>query len=126
MKIAAPSESLEQEAIVEWLNYHIVLKDYFFKTNNEGKRSEVQGNRLKRQGLRPGVSDIFIYYPCSGYHGLFLEVKRNKKYSLSEQSTSTWIAQEKFLNIVKSIGYSGERCYGFDDCKRIIEAYLRR
>ncbi len=75
-------------------------------------------------GLRPGVSDLLIYYPTKSFAGLWLEVKRNKKYTTSERSTSTWILQEKFLENVKSIGYAGEFCYGWEDGKRIIEQYL--
>ncbi len=76
-------------------------------------------------GLRPGVSDLLIYWPCNGYHGLWLEVKRNKKYSKSEMSTDTWVAQKEFLECVKSVGYAGKICYGFLGGKRIIEEYLR-
>ena len=103
---------------------HPILKNYFCKNNNEGKRSEAQGWNLKLMGLRPGVSDLFIYYPTRTYHGLWLEVKRNKKYSKSEMLTDTWIAQQEFINLVKSVGYAGETCYGFLDGKRIVETYL--
>ncbi|CAB4128392.1 hypothetical protein UFOVP100_29 [uncultured Caudovirales phage] len=76
-------------------------------------------------GLRPGVSDLLIYYPTKTYHGLFLEIKRNKKYSASERKTKTWIAQQEFISIVRSVGYCGETCYGWLDGKNIIESYLR-
>lgn len=92
--------------------------------NNEGQRTRKQGFDLKLLGLRPGASDLFIYYPTKLHHGLWLEMKRNKKYTPSEKSTSTWILQEKFLEIVKSVGYAGEFCYGFEDGKRIVENYL--
>ena len=124
IKIPVASENQEQRAIVKWLGMHSTLKNYFCKNNNEGKRSEAQGWNLKLMGLRPGVSDLFIYYPTRTYHGLWLEVKRNKKYSKSEMLTDTWIAQQEFINLVKSIGYAGETCYGFLDGKRIIETYL--
>ncbi len=75
-------------------------------------------------GLRPGASDLAIYYPTKTYHGLFLELKRNKRYTPSERITPSWLAQELFLKNVKSVGYEGKICYGFLDSKRIIEAYL--
>ncbi len=107
-----------------WLSYHPIVRDFFCKNNNEGKRTVAQGHNLKLMGLRPGVSDLFIYYPTTTYHGLFLEVKRNKKYTKSERLTDTWIAQEKFIETVKSVGYQGHWCYGWEDGKKIIEAYL--
>lgn len=74
--------------------------------------------------MRPGVSDLFIFYPTSKYHGLFLEVKRAKNYTASEKRTDTWIAQEIFLDTVKSVGYAGQFCYGWSHGKSIIEEYL--
>ena len=114
----------EQKALVRWLSYHHKLKDFYCKLDNEGKRSPRLGANLKLLGLRPGASDLFIYYPCGSYHGLWLEVKRNKKYTASERSASSWIAQEKFLEIVKSVGFAGYFCYGFDEGKKIVESYL--
>ncbi len=111
---------------MKWLSYHPIVRDYFCKNNNEGKRTAVQGHNLKLLGLRTGVSDLFIYYPnkSRSLAGLWLEVKRNKKYSLSERSTPTWVAQEKFISNVKSVGFAAEFGYGWEDCKNIIEAYL--
>lgn len=123
-KTTVPSEMQEQKALVKWLSYHPVVRDYFCKNNNEGRRSLAQGFNLKLLGLRPGVSDIFIYYPTKSHHGLWLEVKRNKKYTKSERSTVTWIAQENFQDKVKNIGYAARFCYGWMDGKEIIESYL--
>jgi len=103
---------------------HPSLRDFYCKLNNEGKRTVVQGWNLKLMGLRPGVSDIMIYYPTKTFHGMFLEVKRNKKYSKSEMQTETWICQQEFIERVKSVGYDGKTCYGWEDGKRIIEEYL--
>ena len=122
--IPIPTENQEQRALVKWLSYHPIVRDFFCKNNNEGKRTDAQGHNLKLMGLRSGVSDLFIYWPTNTHYGLWLEVKRNKKYSKSERSTDTWIAQEKFIETVKSVGFAGEFCYGWIDGKRIIEEYL--
>ncbi len=119
------SETQEQQALVKWLRLHPVLKDFFCKNDNEGKRTPQQGANLKRSGLRPGVSDIFIYYPSTSFHGLWIEMKRNKKYTKSEMNTPSWKAQELFIETVKSVGYEGKICYGWQDSVEIIERYLR-
>lgn len=118
------TENQEQKALVKWLSYHHVLKNFYLKLNNEGKRSEQQGFNLKLMGLRPGASDLLIFYPTKTYHGLFLELKRNKKYTPSERRTNTWVAQEEFLKLVKSVGFEGKFCYGYLDAIKIIDAYL--
>ena len=126
-KLIIPPERDEQRALVQWLSYHPILKDFFHKTNNEGKRTPLQGHQLKTMGLRPGVSDLFIYYPSKSrtYAGLWLEVKRNKKYSKSERTSPTWIAQEKFIETVKSVGFAAFFCYGWVDGTQAIEQYLK-
>ena len=124
IKSLIPTEAQEQRALVKWMNYHPIVRNYYLKITNEGKRTEAQGWNLKQQGLRPGVSDLFIYYPTNTYHGLWLEVKRNKKYSQSERGSASWIAQESFLESVRFVGYSGSVCYGWEDGVRIIEDYL--
>jgi hypothetical protein len=124
LRTTLASENQEQRALVQWLNFHPILKNFFCKNNNEGKRTVSQGWNLKLMGLRAGVSDLFIYYPTKSYHGLFVEMKRNKKYTKSERLTDTWIMQEKFLENVKSVGYAGFICYGFEDAKKTIEKYL--
>lgn len=104
---------------------HPILKNYYCKIHNEGKRSAWQGKMLQLQGLRSGVSDLFIYYPINNYHGLWLEVKRNKHYTMSERSTATWLAQVEFQNIVRGVGFAAETCYGGEDGIKIINNYLR-
>ncbi len=114
----------EQKALVRWMSYHPVIREFFCKNNNEGKRTPLQTHRLKLEGLRPHVSDIFIYYPNEKYHGLWLEVKRNKKYTTSERKTPTWIGQEAFQEAVRSVGFAAHFCYGWEDGKGVIERYL--
>jgi len=124
-KLTIPTEYQEQNALVKWLNFHPTVRDFFCKNNNEGKRSAIQGYNLKLNGLRPGVSDLFIYYPANGFHGLWLEVKRNKIYTKSEMSTLTWMAQEEFMRNVRSVGYAASFCFGWENGKNIVENYLR-
>lgn len=126
-KLPIALEREEQQALVEWLYLHPILKNFFLKIDNEGKRTALQGSRLKNLGLRPGASDLFIYYPSQSgiYSGLWLEVKRNKKYTPSEMSSVTWKNQEEFQRTVKMVGFDAKFCYGFIDATRIISCYLR-
>lgn len=118
------TEAAEQRAIVKWLGMHPTLKNLFCKIDNEGARTPQQGFHAKLLGLRAGVSDLFIYYPCGGKHGLFVEMKRNRVYTRSERMTETWQAQERFQEIVKSVGFCAETCYGFEDAIKTINNYL--
>jgi hypothetical protein len=122
---STPLEWEEQDNLVKWLSLHPILKDFYCKNHNEGKRSAKDGAFLVRQGLRAGVSDLFIYYPKNQYHGLWLEMKRNKSYTLSARLSESWIAQETFMDIVTSVGFDAHFCFGWEHAVKIIENYLK-
>lgn len=125
MKLVVPTERQEQRALVKWLRLHPILKDFFCKNNNEGKRTEAQTWHLKLEGLTPGVPDLFIYYPNQTKHGLWLEMKRNMSYPPSAKKNASWALQEAFIERVKNVGYAGSFCFGWEDGKKIIEEYMR-
>lgn len=120
------SEAQEQRALVQWIKTQPEIRDYVIKLNNEGKRSPQAGRNLKLLGLLPGASDLFIAYPSNHYHGLWLEIKCNRKYSESEMRTKTWTTQIQFLSSMKSVGFAGDFCYGWEHGMRIIEDYLAK
>ena len=119
-----PTENQEQRALVQWIRIHSILRDFIVKLNNEGKRNQFQGYNLKRMGMMPGASDLFLAYPTARHHGLWLEVKQNRKYKPSEKTKSSFVAQKLFLERMISVGFAGEFCYGFDHGRRVIESYL--
>lgn len=55
------------------------LKDLRYKdifhVPNGGFRAKQEAWSLKRQGVKSGVPDIFVDYPCGLYHGARIEVK---------------------------------------------------
>lgn len=118
------TESQEQKALIKWLDLHPILKNYYFKIPNEGQRSKILGFNLKKEGLRAGISDLFIFYPTKSFHGFFLEMKRNRIYTNFEKKNKTWIAQQEFLESAVSVGYAGEFCFGWEQAVRFIEEYL--
>jgi hypothetical protein len=49
---------------------------YAFAVPNGGLRNKVQAAKLKAEGVKPGVPDVFLPYPCGQYAGLWLEFKK--------------------------------------------------
>lgn len=119
-----PSENQEQRALVKWIRMQRIYGDLLIKLNNEGKRTVQQGYHLKLMGMLPGASDLFLAYPTTQHHGLWLEVKQNRRYTPSEMAKPSWLAQQRFLNRMVSVGFSGHFCYGWEHGKRLIESYL--
>lgn len=73
--------------------------------------------RAKREGLRPGVSDLFIGYPMGRYHGLFLELKAAKGVTSDDQGD--------FLSMMRETGYCCLVVKGYKQAVEIIEAYMQ-
>ncbi len=125
-RLKVPSEAQEQRWLVKWIRLQPYLKRFLIKTNNEGKRSAIQGNNLKLMGMRVGASDLFLAYPNSSRTkaGIWLEVKRNMDYPPSAKKTPTWLAEQEFLEDMQTVGFCGEFCYGWEEGIQIIKAYL--
>ena len=109
---------------MKWIKTQRIFDDLLIKLNNEGRRTEAQGWNLKLMGMLPGAHDLFLAYPTRQFHGLWLEVKQNRKYTPSAMRTPTWLGQERFQRRMISVGYQAQFCYGWEHGKRIIESYL--
>jgi hypothetical protein len=85
-----------------------------------------QMSRLKKEGLRDGVSDIVV---VTLDKVLFIELKRPAKVLKSKKLSYAGINvsdhQKAFLEqINKGFVSRGEVCYGFNDAKNFIESML--
>ena len=117
-----PPESVEQEN----LNHHcrVNFPEYYgsmFHVVNEsgGKGSTRYGARLNRQGRKKGVPDWPVMVPSNGYHGLFIELKRQYK-----KDSSLGKEQRDFLIRQKDLGYKSVVAYGYKAALQAIKEYL--
>ena len=118
------TENQEQRSLVRWIRMQPQIRDYLVKLNNEGRRNTAQGWNLKMMGMCKGASDLFLAYPIHPYHGLWIELKRSKRYCASERSHPTWIDQSAFIERMRGIGYDAHICFGFEEGIKVIKAYF--
>ncbi len=112
--IPRPTEDDVQAAVVEYCDLmHIVC----VHIPNESKRSQSYGAKMKRMGLRKGFPDLFIPTARQGFHGLFIELKRDKKSRVSAEQKA-WVV---YLN---EHGYRATICYGADEAINEIKNYM--
>ncbi|KLU64041.1 VRR-NUC domain protein [Desulfosporosinus acididurans] len=84
---------------------------------NGGKRNAREAARLKQEGEKAGVSDIFLPVARGNHHGLYIELKvRGGKLSDNQK---WWIAE------TTKQGYYSTVCFGWVEAKDVIEDYLR-
>jgi len=109
------SEAQEQIKIFNYAKYNNKLR-WLFAIPNGGSRDIREATRLKLQGVKAGVSDMFLPIPNSMFHGLFIELK------VGANKTSQ--LQDEFIDYVRNNGYMAKVCYGADEAIRTIKSYL--
>lgn len=110
-----PLESEEQTALFQWAAYVPDLK-WMFAIPNGGTRNPREARNLKRQGVKAGVSDIFLPLPRGKYHGLFIEMKVKGNKPTEKQLD--------FLKYAQEWGYMVKVAYGFREAQKTILDYL--
>jgi len=118
---AKHAEHNEQVALFEWARLaegrYPELR-LLFAVPNGGARDVVTGKRLKEEGVKRGVPDVWLPVARGGYHGLVIELKAGKGRPTPEQ--------KEWLQALAEQGYVALVCVGFDEAKREIEGYLQR
>jgi hypothetical protein len=118
---AEPSEHKDQAVVMSWLslNYPDVLA---FAVPNAAKRTHWESQRLRAEGMRPGVPDIYIEEARGGWFGLRVEMKK-----LSEIRAINGGLSDKQLEVREILmrkGYKVVTCYGSEHALKTIEYYL--
>lgn len=118
-KYRVRSEATEQEAVIRWCRNHtgqFPELDLIFHIPNGGSRNKLEAARLKMQGVRAGVCDLFLPVPRGIYHGLFIEMK----YGTGRPSQ----AQKDFISAVTKQGYMAMCAWGVEEAVRLLTSYL--
>lgn len=111
------TEKDEQIALFDWAQYRTDLQ-LMFHVVNEGRRSVQHTQSLIRQGMKPGVPDIFLPVAKGRYHGLFIEMKR--RYG-GRQSPE----QKAWQAALLEEGYCAVVCKGCEEAMDTIDWYMR-
>lgn len=113
-----PSEHLEQVSTIQW--YDRTYNDgLLVAIPNGGKRHIKTALAMKNEGVSKGFPDLFLPVPTSQYHGLFIEMKRQKGGRVSPE-------QKKWLEYLQGAGYLAVVCKGFEEAKEAITDYLEK
>lgn len=113
------SEDQAQRNVFDWARWqkgkYPQLKTMYHAAN-EGKRSVRAGAELKRQGMKPGVSDICLPYASGKYNNLYVELKVGNNKASDNQL--------KFIDTINGIGGKAVIAYGSEAAISVITAYL--
>ncbi len=123
------SEHDEQAALIAWADYQANvwpdLKLIFAVINGaklpwardaKGRRFSREAVRLKAEGMKAGVPDLWLPVARGGYHGLVIEMKFDDNKPSDEQ---LW-----WLEALAKQGYKTAVCWGFEAAQRAVTHYL--
>ncbi len=118
----SPESQLQQALMRWWSVAHAGLycpEELLFAIPNGGVRNIATAVRLKREGVRAGVPDLFLAAPGKSTHGLFIELKAGKAGRVSE-------SQRQMLNLLESHGYNCAVCRTLEQAIEAITSHLTK
>ena len=84
---------------------------------NGGARHIAVAAKLKAEGVKAGIPDIFLPVPRGNAHGLYIELKA--------EAGRVTDAQREMMAGLSRQGYACLVCYGWEKAWREIEAYMK-
>ena len=112
-------EHHEQAALIRWANAQagaIPELALLFAIPNGGHRHKAVAGKMRAEGVKSGVPDLFLPARRGGHAGLFIEMKAGKNRPTA--------AQTEWQQALRLQGFASEVCYGFDEARETILAYL--
>jgi hypothetical protein len=115
-----PTESQEQQMLFQWAAWQsgkypeLAL---MYHTPNGGHRSKAEAGRFKAEGVKAGVPDIFLPVARGRWHGLYIELKRQRGGKVSDH-------QKEWLEALEAQDYLVGVCKGWEAASKAILKYL--
>ena len=116
-----PLEDAEQRVIFQWAAMETAARPelgLLYAIPNGGKRAIKTAVALKKQGVKRGVPDMCLPVARGGYHGLYIELKRQKGGVVSE-------TQKIWITALAKQGYKAVVCKGAEEAIGTIKEYLK-
>jgi hypothetical protein len=113
------SESENQKAVFTWAELarrQTPELELLLAVPNGGARNIVTARRLKDEGVKPGVPDMFLPVPRGMFHGLWIELKTaDGKVSIDQMAWHTALQDQ---------AYDVKVCYGAVEAISQLKLYL--
>ena len=131
MKTVPIDEHTHQCAVIKWANDMVQFQPdkywmlkYLYAVPNGGDRHRAVAAKLKAEGVKPGVPDLWLPYPRYSkstkefYHALIIEMKsKDTKGRVSKD-------QKEWIEYLTGQGYKVEVCWSADEATKVLEDYL--
>ena len=108
------SEHEHQKIVISFCGKHPELS-VIYANPNGGLRDIGTAIKLKAEGVKKGVPDLFLPLAKKGYHGLFIELKTETGRASKEQKE--WIEK------LSANGYHAAICVGYKSAIELLKDY---
>ncbi len=117
------SEHDEQATVVawcrmqggEWALIFAIPNGMHLAGNSRARAAKM--NKLKAEGLAPGIPDLFLPVARGGWHGCFIEMKAGDNKPTDNQAG--------WLDKLTTQGYYATACWGADEAIEALTEYMR-
>lgn len=109
------NEHEQQKIVLSFCNKHPELS-VIFAIGNGGLRDLGTAIKMKAEGVKKGVPDLFLPLAKKGYHGLFIELKTETGRASKEQKE--WIEK------LNANGYLAKVCFGYKEAIEELKNYV--
>lgn len=113
------SEDTEQIQVMEWAaaaSCRYPELKWLYHIPNGGTRDSREAIKLKRMGVKRGVSDIHLPFPHGRYHSLYIEMKYGRNVATQEQI--------QFMRDMVDAGHCVAVCHDAQSAIQLIEQYV--
>jgi hypothetical protein len=99
---------------------------WMYAIPNGGGRSASQGNALKAEGVKGGVSDVCLPIARKGYYGFYIEMKKpgNDQVTPKIKPGVESDLQKEFGAFLATQGYLYRCCFTWEEARDSIEWYM--
>lgn len=120
-------------ACVRWFRLQYPNEVIYHVPNERNTKRKVAGDRwvttgegakLKKMGVKKGVSDLVIPAPSFLYHGFYIELKTEKWKNGKLEKKYPTKSQREFLAAMHEYGYAVAVCWSVDEFMGYVRDYM--
>jgi hypothetical protein len=115
------AEGTEQAQLIEMFRTRFPIDGFLLihVPNGGFRKNAFEGWRLKQQGVRAGVSDLFLPIARGGYIGLWIEFK-----AAPPNDAPPTDLQLEWLELMREKGHRAELCLGVEAAFAVLLEYM--
>lgn len=98
--------------------------DRIFAIPNGGLRDKITAAKLKHEGVKSGVPDVFFPLTTPRFAGLFIEMKRSADKATKRRAGVTSDTQDDWIGYLRRASYAVSVCFDWRSAAKEVQSYI--